>query len=332
MNNFIKVLTLVLLTHVEILGQGNIDKLSFEKAMVEVGGDKAFIIIGEAHEVGGTYELENYVISEKAKEGYQSILYEGGVSEATLINWYLESGDVSVLNYTRARGKNYREFLKSIRHDSLGIRFKGIDFERGVCLEYLFASLFGNLKNTQIDAFINKLKEIDSKTSPNKIKNILLSAKSEYYKNEDLIKEVMGQGSKVIKQILDNPVFQADFGISSKKRDIGILKNLLEIPNEDLSKSILIIGSNHITNEKHFWKAFSNQKKEEIEGVVILLAYKNCTNYIRRKKYDSSKPLINYLEEYDSTEKSIKFKVIRNKQMGLLNEENKLIIAELRNQ
>jgi hypothetical protein len=124
------------------LSQYNIDTIGLNACLEEFNLQNSFVILGEAHDVAGTSELEVHLIDKFFQYGYSTIIIEGGVSESAILNYYMMTGDESVLNYTHARRPNYKKLITNIREIDENIRFRGVDFERSICLEYLFNSWF----------------------------------------------------------------------------------------------------------------------------------------------------------------------------------------------
>ena len=120
-----------------------------------------------------------------AKKGYKNIIIEGGVSEAEILNNYLTTGNEKLLQKTRAKGENYRAFIKKIkqlsnRNGYPKLQFIGIDFERAICLEYLFSQWFSGNQSPKLQEPIKKLLQIKANTKPKKIKKIILEIKNKY--------------------------------------------------------------------------------------------------------------------------------------------------------
>jgi len=324
---------ILLVLSINVLGQKNIDSLSFKESVRGINDKQTLIILGEAHQVAGTCGVESYLINEFVKKGYTTILIEGGISEAVILNEYLDTGDEEGLNYTRAIGENYRELIKGIRElkgSYKELKFKGIDFEQSICLEQLFNKWFRDIENEKLDWLVKKLGSINADMSAKKVKKTILEVKKDYHLYEkELVKE-LEPNAILLRQIIYNPVFQADYGMSSKHRDKSIVKNLLNIEKEKLKKSILIFGSNHFTYSKHFWSEFSEKIKGNLECALFLFSYKNCTNYVHPKKYSSVKPLSIYCDNLLTKESGIDFKEVRKEET--ISGDNKLIIVRLINQ
>jgi hypothetical protein len=112
---------------------------------------------------------------------------------------------------------------------------------------------------------------------------------------------------------------------------LTILENILGIENDVLKKSILITGSNHITNEKHFWTNFTSENTTEIKTVLVLFAYYNCTNYLKTGKYSSAEPLSNFTSGSHSTKPEISFETKIDKKISPMSDGNKFIVAKILN-
>ncbi len=295
------------------MGQINIDTLSFINSFKAIHQANTLIAIGEGHQVKNTYQTEYFIISQVLPKGYQNILIEGGVSEAIILNEYLKTGDESLLFNTRARGEHYKKFIQSLYqlHQAQGpIHFIGVDFERSPCLAYLFQEWFQAIDDPSLSKPIKELRSIQESTSAKKMKKIILSVKDEYDTYEQAFQEALGPKAGLLKSILFNPVFYADFGVTSKKRDEGIAKNLLALDKSVLNQSILIFGSNHFTNSKYFWTAF--KQEYPAQTTLLTFAYKNCSNLIKDKPYNSVSPLLQYVEKETTQDSLIQFELIEN--------------------
>lgn len=333
MKRLIGLFTFILIKGI-LIGQVKIDEKSFEKAIGNFEIENSLLIIGEAHEVKGTYTTELYLIKELIEKGKTTIILEGGKSEALIYNEYLETGNEDLLKLTRAGGENYRRLIKGIELLSKNkeIKFAGVDFERSICLEYVFNKWFTNIENQELLEIKNELLSISHKTNPKKLKNRILKIRSTYYKYEKELTKELGEESKKLKAIIFNPVFQSDYGLSSKKRDEEITKNILAIEKEELEKSILIFGSNHFTDQNHFGYKIGEKLKGKIGSVNILFAYKNCTNYLKKNNYTSEEPLYNYIKNELKEEPKISFKIENDKLIAPLDKENRFILAKILNQ
>jgi mRNA-degrading endonuclease YafQ of YafQ-DinJ toxin-antitoxin module len=300
--------------------------------MNEFDNTNSLVIIGEAHLVKGTYETEAYIIERLIKRGKSCIIIESGISEALILNEYLKTGDTILLKNTRASGESYRLFIQKLRSISKTnemIYFKGVDFERPICLEFLFNSWFNQVRNAKLEKFIKDLKKINKETSPKKLKKVLLNLRTNYNLYEDELNIELGSNAKHLHEIIFNPVFMSDYGFSSKKRDKAILKNLLSIKKDELKKSIIIFGSNHFTYDNFFWTTFGTNLKGNMECILFLMAYKNCTNLMKEGKYNSGMPLVKYVSK-DSIENSrIYFEPVIDKNISLAEKNNKFIIVKL---
>ena len=84
--------------------QINIDTASFNNIFRQLNfGAENIVVIGEAHGIKNTLSTEFFIIKNLAEKGYKTLYIEGGESEAAIINMFLQTGDSSILKYTRAR-------------------------------------------------------------------------------------------------------------------------------------------------------------------------------------------------------------------------------------
>lgn len=314
-------------------GQTGIDTVGFQSLLHRFSIQNSMVCLGEAHEIAGTNELEIFIIDELIKKGHRFIIIEGGLAESTILNQYMITGDENLLYFTRARGSNYRKLITRIREINEHIRFIGVDFERGVCLEYIFNTWLKNIKDPALQSVVKNMKSINGNTSAKRIKDILLNTKADFVKHEQGFEVALGSNAKTLKQILFNPVFLADYGLfSSQKRDRAILQNLLSLSDSVLTKSILIFGSNHFTNNNHFIDNYLSVKEQKMDITIILFTYYNCTNYLKSTKYYSAKPLSAFIKDCNTTKPEISFEEKIGKTIFNVGDKNKLIIAKLVNQ
>jgi hypothetical protein len=312
--------------------QTNLDTLSFKNALATYSDDHFPVLIGEAHEVKGTYEVEAYMIEELVKNGNTHLVLESGVSEIAIISEYLNTGNEDVLQFTRARGQNYRKFIQRLREIYLlhpEMTLQGVDFERPVCLEYVFNKWFTGINDPALIPAINKLREIKTNTSPKEVKAILLEVSKQYQQYESGFETALKENASYLKQIVFNPVFMKDFMFTSKTRDENIVKNLAGIPTSDLNKSIIIFGSNHFTNKSLFWTGFANLIGDSTDCRLFLFAYKDCTNFLKKGKYSSDQPLAEYVANESSSVPRIDFISAFNKEISLTNPNGKFVVVRL---
>ncbi len=143
--------------------------------------------------------------------------------------------------------KNYREYIKKVREISRSykdIQIKGVDFERSVCLEQVFNKWFKDINNPNLKKPISELNKINEFTSAKKVKKILLTVRKDFHLYQADFEKVLKKDAALLKKIIFNPVFEADYGFSSEKRDENITKNLLKFSREELKESVLILLKN----------------------------------------------------------------------------------------
>jgi hypothetical protein len=329
MKNIIIVLLIAFLN--TVYAQKNLDTLSFNTVISNFNPDNALIVIGEAHEIAGTYETELFIIEKFLKRGHHTIIIEGGISEAYLLNHFFSTGDENILNFTKAHRDTYKKFILNLKSFNFGpINFVGVDFERAVCLEYLFSKWFGNTDTpAELLPYVKLLLKINSNTSDAKMKKILLDARKKYHLYESVLTEFLKDDVVYFKKIIFNPVFQADYSFSSQKRDAAITKNLLSVPADILHNSILIFGSNHFTNKNYFWSDFAQKNKNALNCLPFLFAYKNCNNFIKPEPYNSVKPLSEYLLNIPEQKAKVGFSLQRNIMISPFDKQNRFILVQM---
>lgn len=310
------------------------NKDSFNSSIANFDINNSLVLIGEAHEVKGTYKTELFLLKEFFKRGKSNIIIEGGISEAYIFNEYLETNNEELLSLTRAGGVNYRRFIDGLKslNDEYSIEFKGVDFERGVCLEYVFNKWFKDCTEPQLQLIRNSVLSITHKTSAKKIKSTLFEIKQNFEKYQQLLERELEADYVIFKSIVFNPVYQADFGVSSKKRDRYIVENILSIEDNILRKSVLIFGSNHFTNENLFGSILEENLQGKVPTVLFLFAYKNCTNYIRKKNYTSAMPLLEYVEKETTKDPQIDFSLQSAQFLSSLEPNKQFIVTKVLNQ
>ncbi len=312
--------------------QTNLDTLSFSTSMAQDSALNKPVLIGEAHEVKGTYEAEAFMIEELVKRGNTHLVLESGVSEIAILSEYLKTGNEDVLQFTRARGQNYRKFIQRLREIYLlhpEMTLQGVDFERPVCLEYVFNKCFTGITDPALMPAINRLREIKANTSPKEVKEILLEVRAQYQQCESGFETALKENASNLKQIVFNPVFMKDFMFTSKTRDENIVKNLAAISSADLNKSIIIFGSNHFTNKSLFWTGFANLIGDSTDCRLFLFAYKDCTNFLKKGKYSSDQPLATYVANESSLAPKVDFIAAYNKEISLTKPDGKFVVVRL---
>jgi len=308
--------------------QINIDTASFNAVFsdLDLAGEN-IVVFAEAHTVQNTLGTEFYVIQKLAAKGYKTIYIEGGRSEAAIINSFLQTGDTSKLEYTRAAEEtgSYRKFLLSIyqanRENQYGLVFKGFDFERPACVGYLFSKWFGNDKISNIDfkKTSDYLLSLDEKNSKDlndvgknslKLKVIIDSIKTSFEEYEDQYKEILKDNFPIFKEIVFNPVY-ADFrkkGDYFTSRDTYAANSMLQVDKDGtLNRSILIVGSDHVVYKNRFIPLLADSLPGKYTIIDFIFIYSNCEDYEVNKKYSSPKELLKYLDKRGGTTPLIRF-------------------------
>ncbi len=310
---------------VQLFAQSGLDQASFDQALQ--GEHKGLVVIGEAHEVKSTYPTELLIIEKLLEQGYTHILLEAGPAEVAILQRYLQSNDEWLLQHTRARGEHYKTFIKGLKtlYDTYPFTLQGIDFDRSSCTSFVLQNLLSYPFNHRVDSIKFDLLKINKETKPKDYKSIIQDVESRYsiYKND--VDSLLKDQAYIIEQIVNNPVFMSDYGISSKTRDQQIYQATNEIEDEVLAKSVLIIGSNHITNSEHWWSLAQENDALVAKAKIYLFAYANCTNFLKRKHYNSPKPLSNYMEKNELEEPMILFEKIHIEEIPSKNDQITLI-------
>ncbi len=312
--------------------QTGLDTSSFHQAMKRT--HEGLIIIGEAHEVKSTYPTELLIIKELLKQNYQHILLEAGPSEVAILNRYLMSGDELLLDYTRARSEHYRAFIQGLKnlYDEKPFTLKGIDFDRSSCASFVLQNLLSYPFENPVDSIKSDLLSITQETKPKEYKSIIESVKQKYPTYQPYVDSLLLDQASIIHEMVLNPVYMADYGISSQKRDAQIYESIAAIDSATLAKSILIIGSNHITNKQHWWSLVESDSTLASVAQLYLFSYKNCQNFIKRKNYTSSKPLADYIKPHESEEAIVYFESRKNPLEEVPSKPNQITIISLINQ
>ncbi len=281
------------------LAQSNIDTSSFDTSIRGMTNEE-LVIIGESHDIKNTHETQLFMIGHFAKMGYDKILIEGGHSEAFILNKFMKTGDEELLINTRAgHSDSYNQFIKALRkiiQNEAAIEFVGFDFERSQPISFLFKSWLQKINTPELSSISKELQNFKISSNPKIIKKTILNIKKEFNDCKDDLKLALGEDFIIFKKIIYNPVFSADFGATSKKRDAGIKEKLITIESS-LKNTILITGSNHITYEGHFYHSFIENITTDLKTYTFIFAYKNCTNLLTKKKFNSVKPLSNFFED-----------------------------------
>lgn len=343
----LKIFVWVLLTlHFTLCrAQNNLDTTSFNSVLEELPiNDENILIIGEAHDVKNTLATELFIIKNLTRK-ITTIYIEGGKSEAELLNIYLKTGDTTILNYTRARKNNgdYRVFLESILalNNENKLTFRGFDFERPVCVGYLFSKWFLNVKinNLNLDSLsqhILSLEELEDKTLEDvwkkswKLQIIFDDLKSSFEENEEAYEEILDTNLNVFQEIVFNPV-RANFNT----RDLNFANTLLQYEKENgLSNSIIIVGSDHIVMKRSFIPLLFDKLPEKYTAFSFIFIYKNCENLNLEgnHKYNSKKQLLPFLRQQNENQPLIHFYFPQEQLIPTKNKKMKTVVTELYNQ
>ncbi|MGZ4035338.1 MAG: hypothetical protein ACXVPU_01740 [Bacteroidia bacterium] len=298
--------------------QNNIDTASFNPLFKQVISDSDnIVVIGEAHVIKGTHPAELFIMNKLAEKGYKTIYIEGGEAEAKIMTMYFQTGDTTLLRYTRAMNdKEQKEFIQSWyqlnKEKNYQFVCRGFDFEAPVCFHYLFSKWFDTAKieNSELKQQVAQLLSIKGSISytetkkMKKVYEIFENAKAAFPKYEIQYKELLKDNFETFKNIIFNPV-TSDFSTRNEKMKALILQRAQE---GDLNNVIFITGNHHLCyNKKEFIPALANELPDKYSFTVFPFIYKNCSFTTINKKYSSEKKFLNYLDEKDSDKTMIRF-------------------------
>ncbi|PJA09528.1 MAG: hypothetical protein COX70_01640 [Flavobacteriales bacterium CG_4_10_14_0_2_um_filter_32_8] len=326
--------------------QINLDTTYFQSFLQELSiQDENLFIVGEAHDVKSTLATEFFIIKNLAKK-INTIYIEGGKSEAELLNIFLKTGDSTILNYTRARKTNsdYKVFLDSIYalNKKNKLTFYGFDFERPVCVGYLFSKWFLNVKmnnNLNMDSLSQHIissDEIESKTLEDvrkkswKLQLVFDKLKTSFYENEDEYEDILDSNLYTFKQIIFNPV-KANFNT----RDKNFANTMLHYEKaKGLGNSIIIVGSDHLVTKQSFIPLLLGKLPKKYSIYSFFFIYKNCesTDNNGIKIYNSKKQLLPFLRKESENLPSINFYISQEQLIPTKNKKMKTVITEFYNQ
>ncbi len=346
MNKQLLLITLLYLSTHNANSQTNIDTTSFNTVMEQVNfGNPNFVVIGEHHYINNTFATESFIIEKLAEQGYKNIYMEGGHSEAAIMNIYLQTGDTSLLKNTRARVETYRQSLEYIyqtnRKNNYGLTYSGFDFERPLCVGYLFSKWFDNANTIslkKVGEYLGLLDALPPITLAEveqrgfKMKTILDSLKSTF--NETYYKEILKDNYNLFHKIVYNPVY-ADFKKSGlfEKRDPYFIKTMLEEEKQGrLDKSIIITGGSHMIDEGRFIGVLADSLVGKYSITAFFFVYNNCIDYDSNKPYTSPKSHLKYLNKNLYKNPQINFTQIKYWIIPTRNDEVINIVVGMHNQ
>jgi hypothetical protein len=298
--------------------QPELDTVSFRSACKQLNpGLGNLVVIGETHEIRNTLSTEFFIIKQLAKEGYKTIFIEGGQSDAQILNSFLQTGDTALLKYTRAKEPTgtYKTFILSIyqlnKEQNYHLSFDAFDFERADRLHYLFTKWFdpSRVANTELKEQINQLLSIPDlpvkglPVQSKRLQAVFEKVKKGFPKYEMQYREILGDDFEHFRSILYNPVF-SDFA----KRDARMCMAILEkAKNRDLSKSILIIGSQHVVEKDKVIPLLSALLPEKYSFTCFVFVYSNCQMMAGGKAINSKQSLLTCLGTREDQKPAIKF-------------------------
>lgn len=330
----------------KIKAQLNIDTSSFNSIFQQVTvNNQSIIVIGEAHDVKNTLAVELFIINNLQKK-INTIYLEGGKSEAELLNLFLKTGDTTLLEFTRARNLNneYKSFLTALyqKENKNELNFKGFDFERPICVGYLFSKWFKNItitiNNINLDSLsqqillidtIEDLTMVDVKRKSWELQRILTIFRNAFHDNEEEFEDILNTNFSIFEQIIENPV------LPNSNRDKKIANMLMQEEKEEGLGNILIItGAYHLLSKSGFVTLLIKQLPPKYTILDFIFIYKNCESLDAEgaRKFNSKEQLLLNLSSVNETKSLIRFSVPQKKLLLIKNKKIETIIAEFYNQ
>lgn len=304
-----------------LLSSNGFDTASFNDVFRKLNfNEKNIVVISEAHKMRSMFTTEIFIIENLAKNGYETIFLECGKSEAKVINMFIQTGDTTILRYTRAKepSGNYKKFLQSLyelKHkNNYAFVINGVDFERPRSTSYLFSTWFDTAKidDTSFKQQVSQLLSIKSSDiSANLMKEVFAEdeifegIRSSFPKFETHYQEVLKENFDLFKDIVFNPV-----ALGNDARDSSMnYKIITEERVGGFTKAIIIVGSYHVFNDSaRFIPLLSKDLPENFSMTVFALIYSNCRNFNEDKKINSEERFLKCLEKKQTDEPIIRFK------------------------
>jgi hypothetical protein len=305
-----------LLTIPAAFAQVNIDTMAFTAIAqdLSLNTENGMVIIGETHDAKNTFESQLFLIRHLVANGYKKIFIEGGKSEAQILNLYLSSGDTSILKYTRAANENreFRTFIERIcelnKNTNAGIVFYGFDFERPVCLNFLFHKWFENVitKDMGMNKNIEELLSIRDNgdrtfkriyENSEAVKNVFNIIKADFVTYEKQYRDILKGNFSAFEEIVFNPSYFKSTG--DMQRDKYMAEAMLVYEGKvGLNKAIVITGTFHIVHRDRFISRLLKKTKMDYATTVFIPVYKNCTMLDQRTyKFNSEHSLLRCLKD-----------------------------------
>ena len=186
----------------------DINDLSF-KSISLLDGDlenNQIFLTGESHGTKASYELKEYFTHKvfcRKKQSAKYIIYEGGFCTAELINEYLKTGDMEIINYimsnlrgTQSYTKNHYESIKNLYKynqslpEDRRLQLVGIDIEHQplIARRYITSLLPKDEAPSELKEMIEHVKKISRNNYQKNCKEIIKILEN----NQESAKEYLG--------------------------------------------------------------------------------------------------------------------------------------------
>lgn len=302
----------------------DINDLSF-KSISLLDGDlenNQIFLTGESHGTKASYELKEYFTRyfvEKA--GVKYIIYEGGFCTAQLINEYLKTGDMEIINYimsnlrgTQSYTKNHYESIKNLYKynqslpEDRKLQLVGIDIEHQplIARRYITSLLPKDEAPSELKEMIEHVKKISRNNYQNNCKEIIKILEN----NQESAKEYLGNN-------YGNFLFGVkNLSISSGQlvREKYMINNFIE-QYEKLPKGKYFgqLGGFHVSQsgveDKDGYIPFAGYLQNNYkgtEGKVLSISFEyensNCYSPIGNEEYYIKNSFVNYTDAVYTTD------------------------------
>lgn len=263
----------------------NID--NFKSSTIDLNNYDIFLN-GETHGTGGTDKLKfDFVKYLNKKIGVNYILIERPFTYSELINKFLETGDISILNshsYWEFESNESVKFLEKIYELNLSlpkdekIKFIGIDIDTYIadiykCMLELIPSnhesmhaidSFENISNVD-KTFITGWKTKDNSTQTIKISleaiEVLRDIQLDLINNKDVYSNILGENYFKFTYLLENMIYCIEYvhsedssNIRKVVREENLYSNIIKVHNEYPNEKFLVqLGSAHVYKKPFYF-------------------------------------------------------------------------------
>lgn len=269
---------------------------------------KEIYLSGETHGVSENYQLRFSLIKYfKEKAGIKYILMEDSYSGTEMLNDYLKSGDIRILDryfkyysytnyiYNKDNYNNFKEIYKYNKAlpDNQKLKFVGIDIEHctGIAFQYLKSTIPKNEAPKDIASILNELKSVNGNIiARDESKDLCLKIEKSIDENKNTYEEYFKDKLFGFRLVCDNIINAADDYSNEKSndtfnkmRDEDMYNNLLKLHNK-LPKGRYFgqFGSYHVFQHEIYdvkwFTSLLNTKGSALRGKILSICYlySNC--------------------------------------------------------